>query len=63
MNTEFDSEDWFKHPVTREVLEGLKEREQEVLETIATSRGLQTRFLQGYLQGTRDILSTFSKEK
>lgn len=50
--------DWKKHPVTKQVFEGLRERERDKAEELIQSAGIdsqQDRYLSGYIAALRDF--------
>lgn len=50
--------DWKRHPVTKQVFEGLREREAQKAEGLIQSAGVdpsQDRYISGYIAGLRDV--------
>lgn len=58
MSSKADFIDWKSHPVTKQVFDGLREQELNVMETLAVSAGtdpLQDRYHAGYIAALRDF--------
>jgi hypothetical protein len=53
-----DFTDWKQHPITKQVFAGLKEQEGLMMDSLATSAGVDSsedRFKVGYISALRDV--------